>query len=117
MEDNLDIYYDNIDVSPTLVRIGKNVKYIRAKLVRDTLAEFSERTGISRDAICRLEGMGKDNKRDKLKESKPSPNILTLVKLSDSLGITMSELVDSDITDNTVIQKKIMRFAMKRASL
>lgn len=86
-----------------LVCVGRNVRYVRRVLLKDTLAKFSERTGISRDVICRLEDLahGEDSR------SKSSPSISTLVKFCSSIGVTMSELSEQDMQSSEEIKSRI----------
>lgn len=88
-----------------LVCIGKNVRYTRRVLLKDTLAKFSERTGISRDVICRLEDLA--HGEDSRSRSKSSPSISTLVKFCSSMGVTMSELSEQDMQGSEEIKNRI----------
>lgn len=87
-------------VENTMRLIGKNAYYTRRKVLDCTLKEFSEYTGISRDVICRLEYLAK-GKFDVY------PSFLTTLKFSYNVGVTMSELYETDFEGNSAIESKI----------
>ena len=98
------IIRNNIDVDGGMIKCEVYDQItIRRVLLKDTLAKFSERTGISRDVICRLEDLAHGEES----RSKSSPSISTLVKLCSSIGVTMSELSEQDMQGSEEIKNRI----------
>lgn len=91
-----------------LTNIGKNVQYIRKNILSLTLVQTSKWTGVSRDVLCRLEalasGEGKMGSGGRV-----YPSIMTIIKFSESVGLTPGELIDKVVADDPTLEEKVIR--------
>lgn len=89
----------------TLDNIGKNVKYIRREVLGITLEHLAKTTGVSRDVICRLEALSDIDERRDTKVVYPS--ISTVIKFCNGVGITPSQLFETQVEFNEDIIENI----------
>ena len=77
-----------------LQQLGKNIRDIRVNILKCTISEFSKITGVSRDVVCRLEDLRTGG------NDKTCPNIVTILKVCQSLNISIGEILGKDIISN-----------------
>ena len=73
-----------------------------------TVVETSKFTGVSRDVLCRLEalasGEGKMGSGGRV-----YPSIMTIIKFSESVGLTPGEFIDKLVSDEPNLEAKVIR--------
>lgn len=77
-----------------LQQLGKNVRDIRVSILKCTISEFSKITGVSRDVVCRLEDLRAGG------NDKTCPTIVTILKVCQSLNISIGDILGNDIISN-----------------
>lgn len=76
----------DLKVDKNLYLLKKNIKFLRKKANLMTLDDLSEKSGISRDALFKIESVP-----DRY------PNIKTVLKLAHFYGVGIGDLVDRDM--------------------
>lgn len=99
----------------TLTNIGRNVKFVRRNLLGLKLVDISEKTGVSRDVICRLEALSSGE--GQMGNGRVYPSISTVIKFCEGIGVSTGELLDCDIQNTPDIQDKILNHCKDFANL
>jgi transcriptional regulator with XRE-family HTH domain len=99
----------------TLTNIGRNVKFVRRDLLCLTLEEMAKQTSVSRDVICRLEALSTGD--GSMGFGRIYPSISTVIKFSEGIGVTPSDLMGEDFTLNSKVQDSILEHCRDIAKL
>lgn len=91
----------------TLTTIGNNVRFIRRVLLGMNLNPMAEKTGVSRDVLCRLEALSEGT--GAMGKGRVYPSLPTIIKFCESVGIDLSEMLTVDISMDANIQGRIIR--------